>query len=186
MEGSGVVSVQCIPQKTVNGYICIVQLDNFGTTAKKYKLGTSFSTDVFAMHFPASIGSSSWIMKIYPKGQYDSEGLSNGHLSAYLKLISAENENKSLIVDIDLKIIVNNGFGFTCKMHTDQRAINQCFDWNRKSARWFGGQLVRLIDLPTYTVASVQIECHLKVHERESPKREKLSRFFPIAETGKY
>lgn len=101
--------LECNVQDTLGGYTCTVQLENFANTAKNTVLGTSFTTDVFDMHFPDS-GNSSWVMQIYPNGQYDAGGHSNDHLSAYLKLDTVENENKRLVVDIDFKVILINGF----------------------------------------------------------------------------
>lgn len=177
---SGLGSVECDRQKTVDGYICTVKLDKFAATSAKCVLGTSIVTDVFAMHFPDSIGSSLWVIQIYPNGQYDADGYSNGHLSAYLKLISAENENKSLFADIEL-----NCFQYRRPMQTKQKAVNRCFEWSRKSARWFGGQLVLLSELSCSGDVSVQIECHLKAHKPKSLDKEKTMQFVSYRPTGK-
>lgn len=104
---SEVNPLQCYALKSADGYICTVQINT--DTAKKTELGTSFTTDEFALDFPES-GVSSWVMQIFPNGQYGAGGRSNGHLSAYLKLISVENESKSLFLDIEFKVILINGF----------------------------------------------------------------------------
>lgn len=153
-------SFECNALKTENGFIYSVQIDDFATTAWNYELGTSFTTDIFNMHFPDSVGDSSWVMQIYPNGQYNAEGYSNGNLSAYLKLISVENENKSLIVDITFKVIGIKGFQFRQTMNTNLKTANHSFNWSLKSTRWYGGSVVKLHDL--YFFRSVQIECHLK------------------------
>lgn len=173
MEDDGLISVDCTPQKTLDGYICTASLENFATIAKKFPLGTSFSTDSFAMHFDDSIGSSTWVMQIYPNGQFDRDGYGNGHLSAYLKLISAENENKSLFVDIEFNIVVINGFSqYKRAIQGKLRADNRCFDLSRKSAKWFGGQIAKLYDLPR-SDHTLQIVCRLKL-----PKSFETGKFF--------
>lgn len=43
-------------------------------------------------------------------------------------------------------------------MKTNLQAVDYCFNWSRKSTRWYGGSLVKLDDL----FGSVQIEFHLK------------------------
>lgn len=162
---SGLAALECILQKTENGYICTAQIDNFAAIAKKYELGTSISTDSFTMEFPDSIGSSTWVLQIYPSGQHGAEGCSNYHLSAYLRLISAENEHKCLFVDIEFKVSVSNGFQSRRTLQTKQPVVKQCFDWSRKSTRWYGGKLVRLYNLHSSGDLSVQIQCHVQAKQ---------------------
>lgn len=150
MEGNAFL-MECNTLKTNDGYVCTAKFANFAAVAKNCELGTSFSTDVFTMDFPDSFGSSSWEMIIFPHGQFNARGYSNGKLSAYIKLISVEKENETLFVDIALKI---------CGKYPKLlMGFNQSFSWNLKSTRWYGGKLIQIEDVGNTPV----VQCILKV-----------------------
>lgn len=179
---SEVNSLECNALKTTEGYICTVQIDKFIDIATKCEVGTSVSSDAFSMHLPDSFGDSLWVMQIYPNGQYGAGGSSNRHLSTYLKLISVENENQNLDVSIAFKVIGLRGFQLRRTMHVKEGT--HCFNWSHKSARWYGGSLVKLKDLQYF--GTVQIECHLNENKLKSTDYGKQKKPIPESPaTGK-
>lgn len=88
-------------QKRKGNIICFARIDDYWNVLERVTVGESVTTsEPIDLHFNDSIGASKWIIIFYPKGQYNSVGVANGQVSVYLKMLSCDNQDKSLMMDV--------------------------------------------------------------------------------------
>lgn len=155
MESS--VSINC----TVNSYRKEVttEMCSLEKISKNISTGMSVTSEPFFLEFPESLGHSMWVLVIYPKGQYISNGVPSGKIAVYVKMISAENENNTLKTNIKFTLSWTGSY-----QNHDSFLEKQSFCFKEKKQRWAGCKIASTSEVPRYASSDkLKISCRFNV-----------------------
>lgn len=124
-------------QKTKNKIMCLARIDNYRNVLKHVTVGESIRTDPFELDFD-SIGSSTWTLIFFPKGQYIAASNSivteSGQASMYLKMVDCEHQNNLLAMTI--RFFIKSPYcDVLDKFSTSDYAV---FSYRNLTERWTG------------------------------------------------
>lgn len=139
----------------------VTMLVDFEKISKNISTGISVSSEPFFVEFPANLGHSMWVIMIYPNGQYNSSGFNNKQVSIYLKMISAQHEEKILNSNI-LFELTPEYYNYRKSLNKKMFLADKIFCYENKKQRWVGGILAtrkEIDDAKHWDTDKIKIVC---------------------------
>ncbi|XP_037033300.1 uncharacterized protein LOC119072232 isoform X3 [Bradysia coprophila] len=125
-------------QKMKNKILCLARIDNYRNVLKHVTVGESIRTDPFRLDFYDSVGTSSWMLIFYPKGQYvesrNSVVKESGRASMYLKMVDCEHQDDSL--GLAIRFFIKSPYCDVLDKFSTSKCAN--FSYRNLSERWSG------------------------------------------------
>lgn len=125
-------------QATENKILCLARIGNYWNLLNRVSIGESVtSSKRIELVFGDSIGRSTWMLLLFPKGQYVN-GLGNGQVAIYLKMISCEHLDRALVVSV--KFYIKSPYQMEKLFESTKKVV---FDYRDVKKRWQGFYLVK-------------------------------------------
>lgn len=139
--------------------LIVFEINKIGHLIQKTSVGEYVKSSNFELNFKNSIGKSSWVLILFPNGQYDCNGMPNKRIFVYLKMINCE--KMSTVLKLDVKFQLGSGIGWN---------QHQNFCFNNVRTRWTGTHLVGLNVLSNrdYPDDTAVLSLYLKEHSNNS------------------